>query len=166
MYQVRFATVSDAPAIAQICSEAWRVTYKNLYSHDYIEKVITDFYNLARIEQECQNSSADWHGYMVAEKAGQVLGCIGGACQDKTGLIYVFYVKPDVKGQGVGSALLDFLTAYQQETYGITRQELYATTGNQLGIPFYEKKGFKLLEIIPNWLDAGEGTKNHYGRVL
>ncbi|MDO4779318.1 MAG: GNAT family N-acetyltransferase [Tissierellia bacterium] len=166
MVKARFATVEDAQAISEICSEAWRITYAELYSKKYIDKVIADFYNIDRIIKECQESTGDWHGYMVAEKDNQVIGCIGGACVGDTGFIYVLYVKPDLKGIGVGSVLLDFLTNYQKEQFGITHQEVNATTDNMMGIPFYEKHGFELLEVVNNWIDESEGTVNHYRRQV
>lgn len=166
VYHVRFANPIDAPAIAQICSQAWRITYKDLYSQAYIDKVIAEFYNLSRVEQECQTSSADWHGYMVAEKDGEIVGCIGGACEDETGFIYVLYVKPSLKGQGIGTALLDGLTHYQKGTYSIRQQDVYVTAGNQMGIPFYEKNGFQCLQTIPNWIDDTEGFQCRYRRLV
>lgn len=51
MVRVRFVTVEDAKAISNICSEAWRITYAELYSKEYIEKVIADFYNIDRIKK-------------------------------------------------------------------------------------------------------------------
>lgn len=166
MIRVRFAKVEDGPAISDICSEAWRITYDQLYSKPYIQKVVTDFYNLDRIQKECQESSPAWHGYMVAVEGDEVVGCIGGACAGDVGFIYVFYVKVDRKGQGIGSALLRFLTAYQKEQFAITHQEVSVTTGNKMGIPFYEKKGFQLVEVVPNWIDGSEGTQNHYRRPV
>lgn len=166
MVRVRFATVEDAQAISDICSEAWRITYAELYSKEYIEKVIDDFYNIDRIKKECQESSSRWHGYMVAVEENEVVGCIGGACDDDVGFIYVFYVKPEMKGKGIGGALLDFLTDYQKEQFSITSQEVNATTGNRMGIPFYEKNGFQLIEVIPNWIDESEGSENHYRRQV
>lgn len=141
MVGVRFATVEDAGAISNICSEAWRITYAELYSKEYIEKVIADFYNIDRIKKECQESSSRWHGYMVAVEENEVVGCIGGA-------------------------LLDFLTDYQKEQFSITSQEVHVTTGNRMGIPFYEKNGFQLIEVIPNWIDESEGTENLYRRQV
>lgn len=42
MIKVRFATKEDARAISNICSKSWKVTYANIYSKDYIDKVIDD----------------------------------------------------------------------------------------------------------------------------
>ncbi len=75
---------------------------------------------------------------------GQVVGCIGGGIdQGNAGHIYVFYVRPELKRQGVGSALLKEFTAYQKNTYGIKEQWVSSLTeGNRIGQAFYEKSGF------------------------
>ncbi|MFL8952844.1 GNAT family N-acetyltransferase [Helcococcus kunzii] len=164
--KIRFATIEDAKDISDICSKAWRITYANLYSKQYIDKVIDELFTIDRIVKECRESSSDWHGYIVAHDGQHILGCIGGASESETGFIYIFYVDPDYKGQGIGSALLEFLTKYQKENYGINRQEVYVTTDNMLGIPFYKKCGFKLVEVVPNWIDESEGTQNKYQRLV
>lgn len=166
MIKVRFATKEDARSISNICSKAWKVTYADIFSPEYIEKVIDDFYNVDRIAKESSESSYSWHGYMVAYEGQKNLGCIGGGIEGETGFIYVLYVDPDHKGQGVGSALLDYLTKYQKENYGISRQEVSVASGNMMGIPFYEKKGFEFVEVIPNWLDESEETQNKYQRLV
>lgn len=166
MIKVRFATKEDAKSIANLCSKVWKVTYADIYSKEYIDHVIEEFYNVERIAKESSESSSHWHGYMVAYEDGRILGCIGGAIEGEIGSIYVLYVDPDHKGQGVGSALLDFLTNYQKENYGITRQEVFVTTGNMMGVPFYEKKGFEFVEVIPNWMDEREGTQDKYQRFV
>lgn len=166
MIKVRFATKEDAKHISDICSKAWEVTYADIYSKEYIDKVIEEFYNIERITKESSESSPHWHGYIVAHVHQKILGCVGGAIDGETGFIYVLYVDPKHKGQGVGSALLDFLTNHQKENYGITRQEVFVTTGNMMGIPFYEKNGFEIVEVVPNWVDKSEGTQNRYQRLV
>ena len=35
-----------------------------------------------------------------------------------------------------------------------------------MGKPFYEKKGFKIVEVVPNWMDESEGTQDKYQRLV
>lgn len=76
MIKVRFATKEDAKHISDICSEAWEVTYADIYSKDYIDKVIEEFYNVERIAKESSESSPHWHGYMVAHENQKSLGAL------------------------------------------------------------------------------------------
>ena len=141
---VRRAEVKDVVAIASICSDAWRQTYKDMLPQSYIEQVIADYYSLERVAKECAENTPYFYGYWVAVKDGQVLGCIGGGIdQENAGHIYVFYVRPELKRQGVGSSLLKEFPAYQKSSYGISEQWVSSLTeGNRLGQAFYEKSGF------------------------
>lgn len=63
---------------------------------------------------------------MVAtDEEDEVLGCIGGGARGDTGFIYVLYVHPERKKEGVGSALLDFL---------IIEDDLYYETRSSDGV--------------------------------
>ncbi len=46
---VRRAEAKDVEAIASICSDGWRQTYKDILPQSYIEKVIADYYSLERV---------------------------------------------------------------------------------------------------------------------
>ncbi|MGT2743134.1 GNAT family N-acetyltransferase [Streptococcus plurextorum] len=141
---IRRAEESDVSAIIDICSAAWQSTYKELYPQSYIDRVIADYYHEERVTKEIRENTPYFHGYWVAEKDHQVIGCIGGGIDEqKAGHIYVFYMAPELKRQGVGTALLDGFTAYQKEVYGIKEQWISALTeGNHVGQAFYEKQGF------------------------
>lgn len=144
MVRVRRAELRDVPAIIGICSDSWRETYKDIVPQSYIDQVISEYYNRKRVGEEVTETSPYFHGYWVAEVAGQVLGCIGGGIDDQgAGHIYVFYVQPDCKRQGIGRALLESFTAHQKETYGIGEQWITSLMeGNSVGQSFYEKQGF------------------------
>ncbi|MFA9413381.1 MULTISPECIES: N-acetyltransferase family protein [unclassified Streptococcus] len=163
----RFATPADAATICAICSAAWRVTYKDLNPPGYIEQVIADFYNLDRVTKECSTSDQHWHGYMVAELDGHILGAIGGGVSEGNfGHIYVLYVHPEHKGKGLGRALVNFLTDHQKATYGINRQQVTVAKNNQMGIPFYERMGFVCQGEIPSWYDSQRPNNLTYEREV
>ena len=140
---VRKARLDEAKTIADLLSRCQWFTYGKLFSDAYIERLIEKYYNVERIKQEVTTVDKSWHGYIVAEQAGNIIGVIGGGMLDATnGEIYVFYVDPDSRGAGIGSRLLDYYTKVQKHTYGAQRQWVSVAKGNQYGIPFYEAKGF------------------------
>ena len=138
---LRRAEAKDVEAIASICSDGWRQTYKDILPQSYIEEVIADYYSLERVAKECAENTPYFHGYWVAEMDGQAVGCIGGGIdQENAGHIYVFYVRPELKRQGVGSALLKEFTAYQKSSYGISEQWVsLSQRGITLGRPFMKR---------------------------
>lgn len=68
----------------------------------------------------------------------------------------MLYVKPALRGNGIGTALLDFVTT-QQRSAGATEQWVSVTEGNDLGIPFYRARGFAVRGRAP-YIVARDGT--------
>jgi ribosomal protein S18 acetylase RimI-like enzyme len=53
-----------------------------------------------------------------------------------------------VEGQGVGTALLDAAQAAAREA-GCTRLQLVTTNNNLRALGFYQKRGFRLIAVVP-----------------
>ncbi|MBY5034560.1 GNAT family N-acetyltransferase [Streptococcus gallolyticus] len=166
--KIRKATLADVEAISRICSDGWRETYKHLHTQDHINMVIEEYYNLQRVQKDVTECSAAWSGYWVAEEDETVEGCIGGGIdQDNNCHIYVFYVAPELKRRGIGTALLQAFTDYQIETYGIEWQWVTSVTeGNLLGLAFYEKQGFTFDFATENSQDCQLPKNLHYKRKV
>lgn len=141
---IRRAEVRNVPKIIDICSRGWQVTYKDLVPQSYIDQVIAEYYNEERVAKDVLDNSSYYHGYWVAVKDDNTLGCIGGGIDKQNeGHVYVLYVDPDLKRQGVGSQLLAAFTDYQKDTYSIEQQWITSVMeGNVIGLSFYEKQGF------------------------
>ncbi|WP_245630309.1 GNAT family N-acetyltransferase [Amphibacillus sediminis] len=112
------------------------------HDHDYIRRIIAEFYNYERVLQEVTKTNWEWGGYFVALDNNQVVGAGGGGMIAKqTGEIFVLYVDPARRNQGIGTLLIRAITD-QQKTNGATTQWVSVQKDNQKGIPFYEAKGF------------------------
>ena len=145
----RKANKNDVKDLQKLLVSAFAVTYEDLYSKHYINKVSDEFYNFDRLTLKTNGiASKDWSGYYVLEIEGDLVGCVGGGIPEEgLGEIYVLYLKPNLKRRGYGSILVDEFTKLQQDEYNITRQRVAAAQGNSMGIPFYEKQGFVENEI-------------------
>jgi ribosomal protein S18 acetylase RimI-like enzyme len=166
---VRRARRNEAKTIADLLSRCQRFTYGELFSDDYIERLIEKYYNVERVKQEVTTVDNKWHGYFVAEQHGNIVGVIGGGMIDKTnGEIYVFYVDPDRRGAGLGSRLLSFYTKLQKHVYGAEQQWVSVAKGNKYGIPFYEAKGFTYVreEISYGATEEDEDVSLVYSRRI
>lgn len=140
---IRKASLIDAQAISDLLIKSQWFTYQNLYTDDYIQKMIEQYYNVGRIKEEITSINEKWHGYYVAERNGEIIGTIsGGMTRNKIGEIYVFYLNPDLRSKGFGTRLLNFYTKIQKFTYGAEEQWVAVAKGNHYGIPFYESRGF------------------------
>lgn len=140
---IRKAAIGDKQSICDVCIAGYWFTYRHLYSEDYIHKVIQQFYMVERVKKEIIETDRSWNGYFVAEEDGEIIGAIGGGMiGEKTAEVFVLYLSPERRGEGIGTKLLSHLTSVQQELYGAEEQWVSVSKDNQLGIPFYEARGF------------------------
>ncbi|WP_043931974.1 GNAT family N-acetyltransferase [Bacillus sp. EB01] len=146
MINVKRAELHHIEGISKVCSDGYRDTYKETHSSEYIDRIISEFYNYDRIRGEINYSGDGWDGWFVALENGEVLGAIGGGMLDKDkGEVYVLYLDPNRRGEGIGTLLLQTLTEVQK-TKGATEQWVSVGKGNQKGIPFYEARGFQFIK--------------------
>lgn len=140
--EIRKAQAKDAAGIAKVCAAGNRATYRGILPQHEIERVIKKFYNEQRILGEIHNTSQDWNGWFVAMENGEVIGAGGGGFTDETvAEIYVLYLDPERKYQGIGTKLLEAITQ-DQKARGARTQWVAVAKGNGMAIPFYESRGF------------------------
>ncbi|NMH74556.1 GNAT family N-acetyltransferase [Bacillus sp. RO2] len=143
MINVYKAESCHIDGIKKVCSEGYWATYEDIYSKEYIEKVIKEFYNNERILDEVTKTNRHWGGYFVAIENGEVIGAGGGGMIGETeGEIFVLYLDPERRNEGIGTILLDAITKQQKEEFNANKQWVSVQKGNLKGIPFYEAKGF------------------------
>ena len=144
MIEIVKANKSHVEGIKKVCSEAYWATYEELRSEEYLKRVIKEFYNHERILKEVSETGREWGGYFVAVEDKEVVGAIGGGMiNEGAGEIFVLYLDPNRRNEGIGTKLLDVLTKQQKEEFQATEQWVSVAKGNQKGIPFYEARGFK-----------------------
>ncbi|OEH93562.1 GNAT family N-acetyltransferase [Bacillus solimangrovi] len=142
MIEYRKARLEDVKGIIQVCSDGYRNTYPELIQMDHIENIIMEYYNENRIKNELSNISQEWNGWFVAVENGQVIGAGGGGfVAPEIAELYVIYLNPNRKREGIGSNLLAIITEDQIKR-GAKQQYVSVIKGNLIGTPFYEKVGF------------------------
>jgi GNAT superfamily N-acetyltransferase len=159
-YEVRLARVGEEGAICAVCREGFAASSEGLLSPATIERQSQTYYDPERVRREIVTAveSPRWQGYVVAVTGtGEVLGAAGGGMADgSVGQLFVLYLDLALRGRGIGSALLEFVTG-QQRGAGAIEQWVSVTEGNDLGIPFYLARGFVVRERVP-YTVADDGT--------
>ncbi|GAA0445253.1 MAG: GNAT family N-acetyltransferase [Bacillota bacterium] len=144
MIVVKRGLPEHVEGISKVCSEGCLDTYEGIRSPENIRRNNETFYNYDRILHELDEVD-DWDGYFVALDNGVVVGAIGGGMiDDDKSEVYVLYLDPERRGEGIGTQLLNNLTDIQQ-TKGSKEQWVSVQKGNNKGIPFYEARGFNFM---------------------
>jgi GNAT superfamily N-acetyltransferase len=168
MIHIQKANQTHIKGIKKVCSDGYWATYKEIYAKNYIERVIEEFYNEERILKEVTTSDRYWGGYFIAVENGEVLGAGGGGMiGDTEGELFVLYLDPSRRNEGIGTLLLEAITQQQKEEFQAGRQWVSVQKGNEKGIPFYEARGFLYeseQEVYGN--EKGEYRALRYARFI
>ena len=149
---IRQATSRDMEQIHDVIVKSHWFTYNDLFAPSSIEKIIERYYNPERLLEEITCINATWHGYIVAIVNEKIIGVIGGGMrEEEEGEVYVLYLDPEVRNNGVGTELLIKFTMIQKFTYGAKEQWVAVAQGNKYGIPFYEARGFEFQYASPSY---------------
>ncbi len=153
---IRGAEAGDAAGIARVCAEGWRDTYRGIYEPERIEAVIADYYTPERIAAEIA-APHGWDGWIVAVDGDAVVGAGGGGVTEPgVGEVFVLYLDPTRRREGIGSLLLDAISE-QQRAHGADEQWVSVDPDNAKGIPFYLARGFQVRDHRPAWGEALAG---------
>ena len=126
---------------------------------EQIEAVIAEYYTPERIGREIA-APEGWDGRIVAVEGDTVVGAGGGGMTEPgVGEIFVLYLDPARRGEGIGTLLLDAITE-QQRAQGAREQWVSVEPENAKGLPFYDARGFEVQGQRPEW-----GTEPEEGRV-
>lgn len=167
MLYIRKANTNHVNGISDVCSKANWTTYRNLHKRNYIQRVINKYYNYERILDKVTNTDKEWGGYFVALDNNQVVGaCGGGIIEDEVGEIYVLYIRPNRRNEGIGTMLLTAVTKQQKEEYQAKEQWVSVQKDNSLAIPFYEAKGFCFVNVEDGLEDEDNYISLRYRRFL
>ena len=145
MIVIQKATTDHIEGIAKVCIDAYWATYKELLSQEYIERMINEFYTYDRLFKDVTVTNRQWNGWTVALDDGKVVGAsAGGMISENHGELFVLYLDPSRRNEGLGTKILEAITT-ELKTYGAKEQWVSVTKYNDKAIPFYEAKGFNFI---------------------
>lgn len=144
MATIREADPDDARAIRRVARAAWHEAYGDILDEGTIEGTVEEWYGLDGLASNARNPE---HALYVAADGGIVgfahAGPIPG--EDRTFELYRIYLRPGRWGEGIGGRLLDAV-ATDLRSRGVTRMRLSVLADNDVGVAFYEAKGFDRVE--------------------
>jgi ribosomal protein S18 acetylase RimI-like enzyme len=141
---IRAATETDAPGVAEVQVAAWKAAYRGLMPDSLLDAL-----SLVEREEIWQRVIAQQKfRLVVAEQGRKIIGFVNyGPCRDPdavpgfAGEILAIYVDPEHWHKGIGQELL--ATALSGlESAGFKEAVLWVLDSNSLARIFYERAGF------------------------
>lgn len=153
--QIRRAIPQDADAIAAIHVAAWEGAYRGIIPDKEFTKR-----PLARRQQQWREwlLCDDRITLVACDRCGEIVGFTGGWMLDRNeagfdSYLATLYLRPDVKGQGIGEVLL---RAYAAEVIALDgRSMVLRTLRLNRARSFYERLGARL---VPEGIDIDAGV--------
>lgn len=149
---IRAATAADIPVIQGIAHATWPVAYTGIITPAQIAYMLDLMYGTPALEEQFGPKE---HRFLIAERDGKAIGFAGFEHGFKTGRsrLHKLYVRPEVKGSGVGHALLEAVLAEARKA-GDNAIELNVNKHNPAKA-FYLRHGFTIER--DEVLDIGSG---------
>lgn len=147
MYMIRNMTEQDVLSVQQVAAETWHTTYEGIIPRPIQDAFLQQAYEESRLLQRLQ------HGFFyVVETEGTVEG-FAHFSPVVNGMVtlYAIYIHSALQGKGVGTA---FLQKLHEDVAGVEMIEVEVEQDNQIGIRFYEAKGFQVREIYEEDFDG------------
>lgn len=139
---VRRAGVADLDAVAAFGAAVVPAHYEPILGAEAARRQVDDWWTTERLA--AAQAAGDLH---LVEQDGRVVGVAEvGTWQDEP-VLWKLYVHPDVRGRGVGPALLRAVVAALPA--GTERLLLEHFAGNTRAAAFYEREGFTHLRTDP-----------------
>ncbi len=144
---VRDAAPADAEAIAEIGRVAVPDTYKDIIRDaSVMEAIVAQSYALAALRECIARCAQDEAAhFLVAERAGPIVGFLHYDCDGPVPELHRVYVDPARKRQGIGSALLRELHARLDPGASYV---LMVVAANRPAVSFYERHSFVEAERV------------------
>jgi GNAT superfamily N-acetyltransferase len=140
---VRRAALGDVDAIGDVAHAAWRATYRELIGEESIERFLAQAYTPERVARRIERHET----WVAAADGGDPSGVdafVEALAEDGHAHIVAFYTRPGIRGQGIGSALLERVV----EAFPGLDISADVLIGNQLGEPFYAARGFEPGDVL------------------
>jgi GNAT superfamily N-acetyltransferase len=140
---VRAAAIGDVDAIRDVARTAWRATYRDLIGEEPVERFLAQAYAPERVALRIERHET-WVATAEGGDSSGVDAFVEAVAEDGHAHIVAFYTRPAVRGQGIGSALLERVVA-AFPGLDISADVLI---GNSLGEPFYVARGFEPGDVL------------------
>jgi GNAT superfamily N-acetyltransferase len=143
---IRWATVADARAIAEVHIASWRAAYRGLLPDATLDELTIE--GRQRDWQEWLAAGGERRYTLVAERDGKVeafctleMPSRDEHEPDDVAEIPALYAHPDTFGWGAGPALMDAAIEAMRER-GYRESILWMLAGNRRAEAFYERRGW------------------------
>ena len=147
-YLIRKMSNEDIKDVQNVAKKSWHATYEGIIPREIQDNFLKYAYSDEMMKYRLKNS------YMyVAEVEGEVIGFINFSSlnENNESELSAIYIKPEYQGHGIGTQLIQ---VYISEFPKLEAIYLDVEKENNIGLSFYKKKGFKVVDEYDDNFDG------------
>ena len=152
-FAIRSATPADIPALAALARDTWHRHYPAIISTAQIEYMLAERYHPDVIREQLGRAEM-WWDLLVTDAGLAAFAATETGAQAGEIKIDKLYVRYELRGRGLGAALLTYLER-RAIGMGIGRLYLQVNKHNASAIGAYRRSGFEIVESAV--FDIGDG---------
>ena len=170
---LRPATLEDAPALATLGRESFCAAFEHLYRPQDLEAFLTQAYSEDAVAKEIADD-VHIHRLAEADDGSRLLGYVklrapssyvGSSDAANPIALGQLYTQPDLTGQGIGAALMDWAME-EARTRGHDAIQLSVWSENFGAQRFYQRYGFAKIADIDFWVGEHRDDEFLYEKRL
>jgi ribosomal protein S18 acetylase RimI-like enzyme len=143
---IRPARVEDAPGIAKVHIDSWRITYRGMIPDDYLASL--SYEERSQSWRRILSNPTRFADFVAEDETGQIIGFISGGPPHKPdavyrGELYAIYILQEFQALGIGRRLTEALVEKLLEA-GIENMLVWVLAENPAR-KFYEALGGQFL---------------------
>lgn len=157
-FQIRRATPQDAASLAAVEVTSWQTAYRGLMPDAFLNERSEAEHTGAWHQNLLKHGVSGRKRVLIAISHAQVIGFVRSGVMEEAnqiGSVYLLYVRPEVWGCGVGTALMRAAMDDLRDL-GMREAVLWVLRANQRARAFYEGLG---------WKPDGQTTTADYGGI-
>jgi len=141
--RIRTATAADAPAIATLHTQSWRIAYQGILTDQYLQQEL-DADRQNDWEQRFAEPLPNQHVIVAEDEQNNLVGfsCAYAKFDPEAGtLVENLHAHPAHKNAGIGRTLLSHIAQWSLAQYPDDLIHLWVVTENTPAIGFYKRMG-------------------------
>jgi len=140
---VRRAVADDAEAIQRVARASWHEAYDQVLGADVVTETVESWFDPETlVADDVEDEDRPLFVAVVDDTVVGFAETVPDGDDDRTAHLYRIYVSPDHWGRGIGSSLLERVET-ELESRGFERLRLSVMAANDVGVQFYESRGFQ-----------------------
>lgn len=139
-YEIRLATVRDIDLISKLANQIWPDAFASILRPKQIRNLVQRIYNPESLKNEIENLD---HVFWIISFDSEAVGFASAYTDKQTIWLKKLYIRPDVQGKGLGSALIKTIVSYFP---GFKNISLFVNRDNISAQEFYKRKGFLITD--------------------